>query len=229
MAAVFGDIQGTGSLNLLTTLARHRPLYRGWLSFAGALILRGVLPRADGELVILRVAHNCANDYEWRHHERLARAAGLSAEEIARVRAGALAPGWTARQAALLQATDELHEHREIRDFVWPRLRGCLDDRELIELCMLVGHYEMLAMTIASLRIQPEPPRAGRPPIAARVLRRVLTRRARRGERPPAAARLPLAGGAAGDSAAGGWQPVLDQAPGQPGGADRAAAFERSG
>lgn len=179
-ASVFGRAQGTGPLNLFLTLARHRALFRGWLAFAGALMLRGLLPRADAELVILRVAHNCSSEYEWRHHERLAQSAGLTAEEVARVRAGALAPGWSDRQSALLQATDELHEHREIRDFVWPRLRSTLDDRELIELCMLVGHYEMLAMTVASLRIQPDEPRAGAASsISGRLLKRTLARRNR--------------------------------------------------
>jgi alkylhydroperoxidase family enzyme len=35
-------------------------------------------------------------------------------------------------------------------------LAGELDDVELIELCMLVGHYEMLAMTLSSLRVEPD-------------------------------------------------------------------------
>ena len=57
--------------NLFSTLARHRRLFRAWLRFAGALMPRGSLPRADTELVILRVAHNSRCEYEWRHHERL--------------------------------------------------------------------------------------------------------------------------------------------------------------
>ncbi len=40
-------------------------------------------------------------------------------------------------------------------DETWSRLSGLLDTRELIELVMLVGHYEMLAKTINTLRIQP--------------------------------------------------------------------------
>ncbi len=35
-------------------------------------------------------------------------------------------------------------------------LRARLSDVELIELCMLAGHYEMLAMTLNALRVQPE-------------------------------------------------------------------------
>src|SRR6188472_3454439 len=71
--------------HVFTTLARHRSLFRRWLGFAGALMPGGVLPRADSELVILRVAHNCDSEYERFQHERLAVEAGLSQEEVDRV------------------------------------------------------------------------------------------------------------------------------------------------
>src|SRR5690349_13221718 len=64
--------------NVFTTLARHRGLFRRWLLFAGGLMPGGKLPRADTELVILRVAHTCDCAYEWGHHERLGQRAGLS-------------------------------------------------------------------------------------------------------------------------------------------------------
>src|SRR5437016_964544 len=83
--------------NLFATLARHRRLFRAWLWFAGSLMPGGRLPRADTELVILRVAHNRGCEYEWRHHQRLARTAGLHAEQIERIRAGRDALGWSKR------------------------------------------------------------------------------------------------------------------------------------
>jgi AhpD family alkylhydroperoxidase len=170
IAGAIGRATGTGPPNVFTTIARHRSLFRPWLRFAGALMPRGSLPRADSELLILRVAHNCGCEYEWEHHQRLGQAAGLSAEEIARVRDGFGAQGWTARQAALLEAADQLHSDRVISDSLWERLRGPLDDVELIELCMLVGHYEMLAMTLNSLRVQPDSFGDGSPSWVARVL-----------------------------------------------------------
>jgi alkylhydroperoxidase family enzyme len=156
IAWVAGRVAGTGPLNLFTTLGRHRKLFRGWLWFAGRLMPRGTLPRADTELVILRVAHSCSCEYEWRHHERIAQASGLTGEEVARVRDGAQAPGWTPRQRSLLRAVDELHERRALGDELWAELSPELSDTQLIEFCMLVGHYEMLAMTLRSLRVQPE-------------------------------------------------------------------------
>ena len=143
---------------IFTTLARHRRLFRRWLWFAGALMPGGRLPREDTELVILRVAHNTGCEYEWSHHQRIGRTAGLSAEEIARVREGPDAPGWSLRRSILLSAADELHDAGEIGDELWARLSAELDDVELIELCMLVGHYEMLAMTLKTLRVAPDLP-----------------------------------------------------------------------
>jgi AhpD family alkylhydroperoxidase len=156
IARLSGLATGGRPPHIFTTLARHRRLFRRWLWFAGALMPRGRLPREDTELVILRVAHNTGCEYEWGHHVRIGRKAGLSREEIARVRDGAAAPGWSQRQAMLLAAADELHEDGVIGDELWGRLSAELDEVRLIELCMLVGHYEMLAMTLNALRVAPD-------------------------------------------------------------------------
>jgi alkylhydroperoxidase family enzyme len=142
----------------MTTLGRNRRLFRRWLWFGGALMPGGKLPRADTELVILRVAHNTGSEYEWAQHERIAQRVGLSEAEVARVREGPAAEGWSERQAALLAATDEMHAAGRIGDEVWSRLSTHLDDVRLIELCMLIGHYEMVAMTLHSLRVEPDFP-----------------------------------------------------------------------
>jgi AhpD family alkylhydroperoxidase len=144
--------------HIFTTLGRHRRLFRGWIRFAGALMPRGKLPRDETELIILRVAHNSGSEYEWSHHERIGRRAGLSDEEISRVREGPEAPGWSERRALLLRAADEMHEERSIGKELWGRLADELDDVRLIELCMLIGHYEMLAMTLNTLEVEPERP-----------------------------------------------------------------------
>lgn len=141
---------------IFTTLGRHRSLFRRWLWFAGALMPGGKLPREETELVILRVAHNTGSEYEWSQHERMGKRAGLSEEEVSRVRAGAEAPGWSERRALLLRAADEMHERREIGAELWAELSRHLDEVLLIELCMLIGHYEMLAMTLNTLEVQPE-------------------------------------------------------------------------
>jgi alkylhydroperoxidase family enzyme len=156
IATAAGRMIGSGRPHVLTTLARHRRLFLPWLWFAGMLMPRGRLPRQDTELLILRVAHNCRCEYEWRHHERIAQTVGLGPADVARVRERPGADGFSERQSLLLAAADELHALRDISDQLWDRLRRYLSDVELIELCMLVGHYEMLAMTLNALRVQPD-------------------------------------------------------------------------
>ena len=44
-------------------------------------------------------------------------------------------------------------------DGLWAELGGLFDDRERIEIVMLVGHYAMLATALHALRVQPDRPR----------------------------------------------------------------------
>ena len=159
VARVAGRQMGTAPPNVFTTLGRNRRLFWRWLVFAGGLMPGGRLPRIDTELVILRVSDRCDSEYEWDHHDRLGRRAGLSDADIARVREGPDAEGWTDRQATLLRAADELVGDRRIADATWSALERELSVQQRIELCMLAGHYAMLAGTLNSLGVERDLPR----------------------------------------------------------------------
>lgn len=173
---VMGAATGGGPPNVFTTLARHRRLFRRWLFYSAALMPGGRLRRRDSELLILRVAHVAECGYEWHHHERLGALAGLSADEIARVRQGPDAAGWTPRQALLLRAADELLSTRTMSDEVFRALSAELADVEIIELCLLVGHYVALAGTLNALGVETDAT-----PVAprSRLVQRIVERRSR--------------------------------------------------
>lgn len=145
-------------VNLFDALARQRWLFRAWLLFASQMMPGGTLPRRETELVILRVACLRGCDYELAHHARMARKLGLSRAAIERVREGAAAAGWTEREAAVLTFVEELVASRDVSDATWLGARAHLSEPELVELCVLVGHYELLATTIRALRIAPDAP-----------------------------------------------------------------------
>ncbi len=157
ISAVSGRVSGTREPpNLFLTLGRHRPLFRGWLRFAGRLMPGGKLPRRETELVIIRVALLRDCTYELEHHVHLGRRAGVTVADVDRLRAGPEVDGWPARERAILGAVDALHHRQDLDDGEWADLRRHLDEREVIELVLLVGHYEMLATAIAALRIEPD-------------------------------------------------------------------------
>jgi alkylhydroperoxidase family enzyme len=151
-----GRVTRTDPPRIFTTLGRHHGLFWGWLHFAGKLMPGGTLPRIDTELVILRVAAVRGSDYEFNHHKLLGRRAGLATADIERVRLGADAAGWNDRQSLLLRVTESLLGQRDLDDTLWQELRAVEDERTCIELLMLVGHYDMLATTLHTLRVQPE-------------------------------------------------------------------------
>lgn len=143
-------------LNLFATLAHHPRLLKRWSSFGGMLLMRGELPERDRELLILRTSWNTQAGYEWAHHVEIGRDAGLTDEEIERVPEGPDAVGWSAHDARLLRAADELHQDSCIADSTWSALAERYTEPQLIEVCMLAGQYHLVAFTLRSLGIQLE-------------------------------------------------------------------------
>jgi 4-carboxymuconolactone decarboxylase len=155
---------GDGELNIFATLARHPKLFQRWATFGGTLLLAGTLVPRDRELLILRTAWLCRAEYEWRQHVAIALAAGLTQDEIDRIataEGSTDTDGWSDDDAALLRAADELHASAVITDETWAQLAARLDERQLIEVCMLAGQYHLVAFTVNSLGVEPEP---GLPP-----------------------------------------------------------------
>jgi len=155
-AQVSGLVTRTAPPNLFLTMGRQPKLFRGWLRFAGRLMPGGTLPRRETELTILRVAHLRQCAYEFEHHVRLGKRAGVTATDVERVKAGPDTDGWSPRERALLRAADALHHTGDIDDATWTVLRTFLSEPAAIEFVLLVGHYEMLATFITTLRIQPD-------------------------------------------------------------------------
>ncbi len=157
ISAASGAVARTPPPNLFLTLGRQRGLFRAWMWFAGHLMPGGKLGRRTTELVILRVAELRGCEYELEHHRSLAQRSGVSAEEVERVSEGPDAAGWTDRERAILAAVDELHHTNDLSDDHFAALETHLDAPRIVELVMLVGHYEMLATAITALRVQPDP------------------------------------------------------------------------
>ena len=142
-----------GDNNVFPTLAQHPELFRAWLRFAGYLLTSGKLSGRDRELLILRTAVNCHSSYEWGQHVRISLAGGIEREVIDRVPDGPEADGWSPHDAALLRAADELHTGSQISDKTWEALAETYGTEELIEVALVVGHYQMLAGALNSFGV----------------------------------------------------------------------------
>ncbi len=155
IAGAAGRVIGGQRPNIFTTLGRRRGLFRAWLLYSATMMPGGKLPRTDTELVILHVAALRECEYERRHHVRIGRRVGLTADEIAHA-GDASWEGWSPRQRVLLEAVEQLVRRRDLDDATWTAVREHLDEPTAIELLMLCGQYDSLATTLLTLRVQPE-------------------------------------------------------------------------
>ncbi len=151
-----GVVSVIGPLNVITTLARHRELFKAWVGLGTMLLMNGTLPARDRELAILRTAHNAACTYEWAHHVALAKDAGLTDGEITALESGLDEHFWASRDRAIVAAADELHFSGTLNDASWAALADHFDETGLIELVVLIGHYQMLGYALNALGVRLE-------------------------------------------------------------------------
>lgn len=139
--------------NLFMMMLRNFRLFRAWLGFAARLMPYGEIARRDTELIILRVGWNCRCRYEWGQHVDIGLRTSLSEEDVRNVPLGAQSTTFEPRIQTLMQACDEFHSDRMISSATWAALETFFDTRRLLEVVMLIGHYEMLAGVLNSAGI----------------------------------------------------------------------------
>ncbi|HLN15580.1 MAG TPA: carboxymuconolactone decarboxylase family protein [Acidimicrobiales bacterium] len=140
------------TVNVYATMARHPDVLARCVRLGGEL-RRGSLTVRERELLILRTGWLCQSPYEFAQHADLARAAGVTEEELDRIVDGPDAPGWEQDEATLLRAADELHETSSVSDGTWSNLVARYDERQLIEVVMFCGYYHLISFFLNSLGV----------------------------------------------------------------------------
>ncbi|MBW8783788.1 MAG: carboxymuconolactone decarboxylase family protein [Novosphingobium sp.] len=142
---------------IFRTLCRHPDFFLTFLEPGIQFFSVSALTERDRELAILRTGWLCGAPFEFGEHVGRARRIGMTSEEIERVTQGSAAAGWDERDAAVLRAVEELHADAMIADATWAVLARHMDERQLIELPILIGHYHLAAFVQNSLRFALNP------------------------------------------------------------------------
>ncbi|THD64374.1 carboxymuconolactone decarboxylase family protein [Phenylobacterium sp.] len=141
-------------LNIFRTLARAPKALARFNAWGGyVLSKRNDLPPREREIVILRTGFLCKSGYEWTQHHRIGLREGLTGEEIQRIKGGAGA-GWSAADAALIKATDELHADQFIGDATWAELGAHFTPKQCMDVVFTAGQYTQVSMMLNSFGVQ---------------------------------------------------------------------------
>ena len=139
---------------IVRTMLRHPDLFARQADIGIQLLSEGALSKRDRELAILRTGWLCQAPYEWGEHVLVAKRVGITSEEIERITAGSAAPGWSEQDQAIVRAAEELYEDAMISNETWATLSKRLDERQLIELPIVIGQYQAVAYYQNSLRLR---------------------------------------------------------------------------
>ena len=141
-------------LNIFRTLVHAPKALTRFNSWGGyVLSRRNDLPAREREIVILRTGFLCKSGYEWTQHHRIGLQSGLTEDEIARVKEGAEA-GWSAADAALIRATDELHQDQFVTDPTWAELRRHFSEKQCMDVVFTAGQYTQVSMMLNTFGVQ---------------------------------------------------------------------------
>jgi 4-carboxymuconolactone decarboxylase len=142
-------------INIFRTMLTHPVAAKAFLAWGGYILSRkSTLPPREREIVILRTGFLCRSGYEWTQHVPIGRRAGLTDDEIARIKLGADAPGWSAADAALLGAADDLHREQFVTEPVWAELTRHFGERQRMDIVFTAGQYTQVSMLLNSFGVQ---------------------------------------------------------------------------
>ncbi len=141
--------------NVIGTLARHWEASKKFQVWAYHIFgeTSTLVPR-ERELLILRIGWLCQAEYEWGQHVYFGKGAGLTDEEIARIKEGPDAEGWDPFDATLLRAADQLHADALISDATWAALSERYNTQQLMDVVFTVGQYNMVSMALNTFGVQ---------------------------------------------------------------------------
>lgn len=145
-----------GVLRPIDRVLLHSPrLADGWNGLLGTLRGGTTLPADLRELVVLRIAVLNDAAYEWASHEKDARAAGLTTDQLAvlRLETAATDPALDADQQLVVALTDTMTREISVPDALFDRVFERFGSEQVVELITTVAAYNMVSRLVVALDV----------------------------------------------------------------------------
>lgn len=138
------------------TFARHPTLYPPRQILSEYIRTKSTLSPRVREMLILRIGWRCKSAYEWAAHAPAGRRAGLADDQVTMLARSGY-EGWSAADAAIVRAADELFTDDTISDATWKALDDQFDERQLLDVLITTGGYRMVSMVLNTFGVPAEP------------------------------------------------------------------------
>lgn len=154
--------RGGKLINLHRVLLDSPPVAAAWLDFNTAVRYRTELPAAINELAILRVSVLNGATYQLHvHGPTHAIKAGLTVEQVEAIADWRQSPLFSDVQRATLAHADGITRNIEPGEAACAEIRRHFDDRQVVELTVLISACNMHTCVARALRVAAEPAAPG--------------------------------------------------------------------
>ena len=144
-------------INVYRLLLHSPPLAETWFDHNNAVRWDTGLDGRLREMVIIRIGYLARARYVvGQHVPKLALAEGLSLGECEALKEWQDSNLFNPRDRAVLAYADAMTRDIEVPDAVFEPLREYFDDRQLVELTVLIGTYAMHVRVFEALKLDPE-------------------------------------------------------------------------
>jgi AhpD family alkylhydroperoxidase len=140
-------------LDLYKVLLHSPAVMEGWLGLFTAIRQKTKLAGRYRELAILRVAILNGADYEYQAHLPFAQKAGVSAEQIAALKAWQLSPLFDAAERAVLAYTDTMTKEIQVADELFAEVQKHFDAQDLVELTATIAGYNLVSRFLEAMQV----------------------------------------------------------------------------
>ena len=145
-------------INVYKTLMHNPDIASVWLDLVNVVRWKVALDDRLREIVIVRVGYLNRCPYVVNQHvPELTAPAGLTKAECDALADWQSATCFSARERAALAYADAMSRDIDVPDTVFAALRAHLDERQIVELTVLIGVYNMHTRVGQALQIDPEP------------------------------------------------------------------------
>ena len=129
-------------INVYRTLLHCPPLAESWFEHVNRVRWDTTIDGKLREIVIVRLAHLAESAYVLGQHvPELAGAEGVPPEACAALQNWRRSELFDARERAALAYADSMFRDIVVPDEVFEPLRACFDDRQIVELTVVIGAY----------------------------------------------------------------------------------------
>ena len=147
-----------GTLINVYRLLLHSPaLAESWFGHSNAVRWKTELDGRLRELIIVRVASLLGADYIVKQHvPELITPEGITQREIEALAHWRLGSTFTERERAALAYADAMTRDATVADDIYDEVEKRFNERQIVELTVLIGSYNMNARVLNALRIDPQ-------------------------------------------------------------------------